>query len=183
MSSDANLIAVRYVRALFDMATENKQHDNLKKDLTALKAVLAKSEELQKFLVSPIVSRAEAEKAINAVLASIKACDLTKMFFSLLARRRRLELTSIVIEKYLARLAEMRNELVVHVVSATSLGKKQVEFLSDVLAGVTKKKVEMKLAENSELIGGVQIRIGSKMIDNSVSTKLSRLRLAFTKAA
>lgn len=181
--SDANLIAVRYVRALFDTASEQKQHDNLKKDLLTLKTILAKSPELQKFLVNPIITRAQSEEGIEAVLASFKATELTKQFFSLLAKQRRLDLTSLIIDKYLAQLAESRDELVVHVVSASSLGKKQVEFLSDVLAGVTKKKVELKLAENSELIGGVQIRIGSKMIDNSVSTKLARLKLVLSKAA
>jgi len=183
MSSDVNLIAARYARALFNMATEKKQHDALKKDLLALKGVLAKSPELRKFLVNPVISRTQSEKAMNAVLAAINASPLTQQFFALLARRRRLEITPAIIEKYLAQLAQMRNELVVHVVSASSLGKKQVEFLSDVLEGVTRKKVDLKLSENSELIGGVQIRIGSQMLDSSVSGKLARLRLALSKAA
>ncbi len=183
MSSYANLIAVRYVRALFETAAEKKQHEQVKKDMLALRAVIAKSPELRRFFVNPVISRAQAEKAMDAVLTAIRAGELTRQFFALLAKQRRLAVTPAVIEKYLAQLAQERGELVVHVVSASAFGKKQVEFLSGVLAGTTGKKVELQLSENSELIGGVQIRIGSRMLDNSISSKLSRLRLALSKAA
>ncbi len=181
--SDASLIAVRYVCALFDIASGNKQHDNVKKDMLALKVILSKSAELRNFLVNPVISRKQAGKAVEAVLAAIKASDLTRRFFSLLAAQRRLALTPVVIEKYLAELAKSRGELEVHVTSAAALGKKQADLLSDALERTTKKKVELKLSENPELLGGVQIRIGSKMLDNSVKNKLARLRQALSRAA
>ena len=183
MSFNSNLIAVRYVSALFDLAEENKQHDNIKKDCLVIKEIVSKSAELQKFLVNPVITRMQAEKAIGALLDAIKASPLTRQFFSLLAKQRRLALTAVIIDKYLARLAESRNELPVQVISATTLDKKQIELLSSVLSKATGKKIELQLSENAELIGGLQIRIGSKMLDSSVSGKLARLRQSLKKAA
>lgn len=183
MSLYSNLIAARYVSAFFDMATEDKQHDNVKKDLLIIKEILSKSAELQKFLVNPVITRQQADKAINALLVAVKASELTKQFFSLLARSRRLPVTSVIIDKYLAKLAQSRGELPVQIISASTLDKKQIALLSGVLAKATGKKIELELSENPELIGGVQIRIGSKMLDNSVSGKISRLRQALKSAA
>lgn len=183
MSSDSNLIAVRYVSALFDLATEGKEHDSIKKDMLAIKATLEASDELRKFFANPVVTRAKAEKSISAVLTAIKASDLTQKFFALLARQRRLALTPLIVGKYLAKLAESRGELSVQVISATPLDKKEADMLAEALAKSTKKKVELQLSQNPGLIGGLQIRIGSKMLDNSISGKLARMRIAMTKAA
>lgn len=183
MSSDTNLIAERYVTAFFDLATDQRQHDNVKKDLLMLKEVLAKSAELQKLLVNPVITRKQSAEAIRAVLSAVGACDLTKKFFTLLANQRRLAATSVMIEKYLDMLAKSRGELVVQVTSASNLSKEQLATLSSALTKATKKKIELKLTQNPELIGGVQVRIGSQMLDNSISGKLSRLRIALAKAA
>ncbi|HEU5047492.1 MAG TPA: ATP synthase F1 subunit delta [Rickettsiales bacterium] len=183
MSSYSNVIAARYVSALFDMAAEAKLHDNVKKDLLTVKDMLSGSEELQKFLNNPVVTRLQAEKAISALLTAAKASDLTQRFFTLLARSRRLSLTSQIIDKYLARLAESRDELPVKVTTASALDKKQADTLAQAIAKATGKKVELQLSENPDLIGGMQVRIGSKLLDNSISGKLARLRLALKKAA
>jgi F-type H+-transporting ATPase subunit delta len=183
MSSSVNLIATRYVRALFELAQDNKQHDSVKADMLMLKGVLSASADLRKLLSSPVVTRADAEKAIVAVLQAIKASELTKKFFTLLAHQRRLAITSIAIEKYLAMLAESRGELDVQVTSAEALDASQIKALTEALSRSTGKKVEIATRENPALIGGVQVRIGSRMLDNSIAGKLSRLRQALTKAA
>ncbi len=183
MSSDANIIATRYVSALFELATEKKQHDNIKKDFLLLKAALSGSDKLQKFLVNPLVTKSVANKAILAILASVKSSELTQGFFTLLTNKRRLGLSALIIDKYLAKLAESRGELTVKVTSAQALSNDQAKLLSASIAKSTSKKIELDLHEDSTLIGGLQIRIGSKMLDNSISGKLSRLRLALAKAA
>jgi F-type H+-transporting ATPase subunit delta len=183
MSSDDNVIAVRYARALFELASENKQHDSIKKDMVTLQSVLTESIELQKLLVSPVITREQAEKTMAAILTAIKAGDLTKKFFALLARERRLGLTSIMIQKYLTMLAESVGEITVEVTSATKLDIAELELMKKTLSKTTGKKVELQTKENPALIGGVQIRIGSQMLDNSIAGKLSRLRQALQKAA
>lgn len=183
MSSQNRLIAARYVRALFELATEGKQHDNVKADMLMLKSIVEGSSEFQKLLTSPVISRKNAEKAVAKVLEATKTCELTRKFFSLLARNRRLSLTSFAIEEYLKLLAESRGELTVHVTSAQPLSADEMKTLSQSVAKSTGKKVEVKAQENPALLGGIQVRIGSKMLDNSVSGKLARLRQKLTEAA
>ena len=183
MASESNLIAVRYVRALFDLVKDDKQHDLIKQDMLTLKLAIESSFALQKFLHNPIVTREESAKAIAEVLNSFKANDLTQKFFSLLAHQRRLAITLTIIEKYIALLAESRGELSVDIIYAGKLDDKQVKVISDAIANATSKKVTANLHQDASLIGGVQIKIGDKLLDNSVKGKLSRLRSALAKTA
>ena len=183
MPSEMNLIATRYVRALFDLASEGKQHDNIKKDMLMLRALLVESAELRKFLVNPLVTRTNAEKMITALLAAAKASELTRKFFVTLARQRRLALVPVAIEKYLTQLAESRGELTVQVTSAKTLAEPQLQVLTSALSKSTGKKVTIDAKQDSSLIGGVMVRIGSKMFDNSIAGKFARLRIALSKAA
>jgi F-type H+-transporting ATPase subunit delta len=183
MSSDARLIAERYVEALFDLAAESNEHDRIKADFEWLASVLAGSEELRTFLTSPIVSREESEKAIVQLLTIGKATELTRKFFALLARNRRLALTPLVIDAYLERLAKSRGELTVQVTSAAPLGEDEVKTITGAIAKSTGKKVTLETREDPALLGGLQVRVGSQMLDNSVAGKLERLKQALSSAA
>ncbi len=182
MASNEGLIASRYVRALFDLAEESKQHDDVKKDMLAFKSVVAGSPELQKFLTSPVITREQAEKAMSALLSAIKAAEITRKFFMLLARQRRLALARTAIDKYLFLLAESRGELAVRVTSANKLGDAQLKVLVAAISKATGKNLDVKTEENPALIGGIQVRIGSKMLDHSIAGKLARLRTALSSA-
>jgi F-type H+-transporting ATPase subunit delta len=183
MPSDDRLIAARYVKALFDLASEGNQHDAVKADMLMLKSIVEASSEFQKLLNNPVISRKNAEKAVAKVLEVTKTCELTRKFFALLARNRRLSLTPFAITEYLDRLAESRGELTVHVTSAQPLGKEEIGTITQSIAKSTGKKVDVKTKENPALLGGVQVRIGSKMLDNSVAGKLGRLKQLLTSAA
>ncbi len=177
------MIAARYVRALFDLATESKQHDAVKADMLVLKSILEISSEFQKLLTSPVISRKNAEMAVSKVLEAAKTSELTRKFFTLLARNRRLSLTPFAIDEYLMRLAESRGELTVQVTSAQALSEEEMQTLSQSVAKSTGKKVQVKTQQNPALLGGLQVRIGSKMLDNSIAGKLARLKQKLTEAA
>lgn len=183
MSSELNLIATRYADALFALASEKNQHDAVKKDMETLNAAFAQSNELNKFLVNPILSREAAQQAVSAILDAMKASELTRKFFDLLVREFRLEIAPAAVKKYLELLAKSRNELTVNVTSATPLSKEQITAIADAVAKSTGRKVSVETTENPALIGGVQVRVGSQMLDYSVAGKLERLRMALTKAA
>jgi len=183
MSSDNRLIAARYVSALFELASEGKQHDAIKADMLALKSVLDDDGAFESFLTNPVLSREQSQKTIDKVLSAIRASDLTKKLFALLTRNRRLALTSLVIDAYLERLAKDRGELTAYVTTAKAMGKEEMQTLSGTIAKSTGKKVTIKAKEDPALIGGLQVRIGSKMLDNSVAGKLQRLKQSLTKVA
>jgi len=182
-SSDDTLIATRYARALFELAGEGKLHDSVKSDLQMLAKILRESDMMKSFITNPIVTRAQAAQGVEAVLAAAGACELTRKFFALLARERRLAATTSIIEKYLDLLAESRGEMTVQVTSAAPLAKAQIDAIRSALAHASGKKVEVHAGENPALIGGVQVKIGSRMLDNTIAGKLARLRMALTKAA
>src|SRR5262249_39795055 len=147
-------IATRYVEALFQLSSEAKQHDAVKADMLMLKSIVGGSDEFQKLLMNPVIGRAQSEQAVAKVLTAINACDLTKKFFALLARNRRLRLTSIAIDKYLERLAIARGELTVQVTTAQPMSAEEMTTLTGAIAKSTGKKVTVKAQENPALIGG-----------------------------
>jgi F-type H+-transporting ATPase subunit delta len=183
MPSHDRLVAARYARALFDLASDNNAHDVIKNDMLMLQSVLAESRILQKFMVNPTVTREQAEKGIDTILAAMNASALTRQFFALLARNRRLGVAALAIKRYLALLAEAHGDLKVHVTSAHGLSESQLQLLTGSLARATGRAIEVKVATNAGLIGGMQVRIGSKMLDTSVAGKLARLQRRLTEAA
>lgn len=183
MASDINLIAHRYVTALFDLAKSARQLDKVKSDFITLEWVLTENRALQKFLINPVISDKQTALVVNRILETIKCCELTHKFLALLVHHKRLSIIRPVIDQYLQKLSESRNELKVQVVSAVTLSSEQTSAMSEVLAKATGKKIELRLLEDKSLIGGLQVKIGSKIFDNSISGKLSRLRIALAKAA
>ena len=183
MSSELNLVAKRYADALFALASEQKQHDGVKQDMLALQSAFAQSDSLGKFIVNPVITRQQSAQVIEAVLESLKASALTRKFFALLALERRLAVAPIAAKLYLEQLAASRNELQVEVTSAKALSAAQVSEITTALSQSTGKTVSVNTSVNEELIGGLQVRMGSTLLDNSVAGKLARLRTALTKAA
>lgn len=183
MASDELLIATRYARALFQLAEEETKLDAVKDDVQLLKTVLDQSSELRKFLVNPLVTRDEAEKAMSSVLNAVKATELTRKFLILLAQQRRLPVLPQALDSYLHMLAQSRGEITVQVTSAKTLGEAQLGVLNAALTKATGKEVHIKTRENPDIIGGVQVRVGSKMLDYSIAGKLDRLRQTLTNGA
>lgn len=183
MASDTNLIAARYVDALFALAAEQKQQDAVKKDMEALLAVFDQSEQARKFIVNPVMNREQSAQAMDAMLEALKASALSRKFFSLLAKERRLAISPVAAKLYLQLLAKSRNELQVEVTAASALSDAQLASIADALSKSTGKKVNLKASTNPALIGGLQVRVGSKMLDSSLAGKLDRLRQALTKVA
>lgn len=183
MSSDDRLIATRYARALFDLAQEQNKQDEAKEDLLTIKSVLAESLVLGKFLENPVVTRVQAQQGIEAVLTALKTRPLVRRFFFLLARERRLSLAKVIIDAYLAFLAESRGELSVRVTSAQNLSESQLGHLIEALVKATGRKIDVHVNQDDALLGGLRVQIGSRMLDTSLASKLEQLKRTMAEAA
>lgn len=183
MSSDDRLIATRYVEALFAYAADHNEHDAVKADMKVLKSMLAGSAEFRRFLTNPIIGREDSAKAMAKVLDALKACDVTRRFFTILSNNRRLDIAPLAIDGYLERLAASRGELTVQVTSAEALSEDALKVITDAIAKATGKKVEAETREDPSLIGGLKVRVGSSLLDTSISGKLARLKQNLSKAA
>jgi len=172
------LIAERYASALYELADSAKALDQIAADLRSLKAMMSASADLVRLIRSPVLGRADQSKAVTALAEKAGFHDLTRRFLGTVAANRRLFTLSSVIEGFLAELARRRGEATADVTSAVSLTPAQTAALEEALRSVVGSKVTVDLKVDKSLIGGLVVRVGSRMIDTSLATKLRRLRLA-----
>ncbi len=168
----------RYALALLELADERKQLDPVAEDLRGLKATIAGSEDLRRLIRSPVFTRDQQSRAMTAILDQAGVGDLTRRFVLLVARNRRLFALDSMIGAYLAELARRRGEITAQVRSATALDDEQQRALVEILRNEVGAKVQVELEVDPSLIGGLIVRVGSRMIDNSIRSKLQRLQLA-----
>ncbi len=171
-------LASRYATALFELADEAKALDAVADDLRALKALLADSPALTRLVRSPVLSRDEQGRAIEAVLEKAGAAPLTRQFVGVAAANRRLFALPGMIDAYLAELARRRGEMTAEVTSAHALTDGQTKALTDQLKKAVGAKVSVNVSVDPSLLGGLVVKVGSRMIDSSLRTKLSKLQLA-----
>jgi len=174
----ASGLAARYAAALFDLATERKKLDQTASDLTRLKEVLASSPDLRRFLRSPVLTREQQGKALSALLTKVGVSDLTQNFVGLIAKNRRLFALGNVIDAFLADLARRRGEVSAEVAVAQTLNEAQNAAVTAAVKGALGEKVAIKFTVDPSLLGGMVVRVGSRMIDNSLRTKIDKLQLA-----
>jgi F-type H+-transporting ATPase subunit delta len=171
-------LADRYAAALFDLADEHKQLDAVAGDLQALRAMMRDSADLRRLIRSPVLTRSEQGRAVAAVAEQSGFGPLTRNFIGLLAQNRRLFVLPGIIESFLARLAERRGEVTAHVVAAQDLTEVQREAVTEQLRKAVGRKVSVDIQVDPSLLGGLIVKVGSRMIDASLSSKLHRLQLA-----
>ncbi|MGO8920970.1 MAG: F0F1 ATP synthase subunit delta [Stellaceae bacterium] len=171
-------LADRYAAALFDLADERKEFDAVAGDLQGLRAMLRDSGDLRRLIRSPVVSREAQGKGIAALAETAQLSALTRNFLGLLAQNRRLFALPEMIAGYLHRLAEARGEVTAHVVSAQELSAQQRDAVNEQLRKAVGRKVAVDIEVDPGLLGGLIVRVGSRMVDASLRSKLNRLQLA-----
>ena len=182
-SAHASGLAGRYAVALFELAQERRELDTVAGDLHSLREMLAASADLQRLIRSPVLSREEQARALAALGERAGLAPLTRQFLGLLAHKRRLFALPQVIEAYDAMLAEHRGAVGAEVVSAVPLSPEQLESVQQQLAAAVGQTVKLSTAVDPGLLGGLIVRVGSRMIDASIRTKLHQLELALKGAA
>lgn len=185
MASNAAVsqLADRYATALFDLADEQKLLDTVADDLRSLQQSTSDSDDLQRLVGSPVLSREAQGAAMGAVLKAMGVNDLTKNFVGLIARNRRLFALGDMITAYLAELARRRGEVTAEVTAARALSDTQVNELTDSLQNTLGGKVSVEHQVDPDLIGGMIVKVGSRMVDTTLRTQLSKLRIAMKGAS
>ena len=178
MSSSLAGFASRYATALYELADDNSVVDAVAKDLAAIKDMVAGSEDLTRVINSPAISRDDQNKAMTAVLEKAGANDLVVKFIGVVASNGRLFALPQIIEIFLADLAARRGEVSAEVVSAVALDAKLEDEVKKAVSSVAgSDKISLSMRVDESLIGGLVVRIGSRMIDTSIKTKLNRLEM------
>jgi F-type H+-transporting ATPase subunit delta len=171
-------LAERYAAALFDLAEERKALDAVAGDLRTLRAMLRDSGDLRRLIRSPVLSREDQAKAIAAIAQPAELSPLTCNFLGLLAQNRRLFALPAMGESYLSRLALRRGEVTAQVVTPQALSPAQRAAVDEQLRKAVGGKVAVDVEVDPSLLGGLVVRLGSRMVDASLKSKLYRLQLA-----
>ena len=168
----------RYATALFELADEEKALDDVASDLASVGVMIEESDDLQRLIRSPIISRDDQLDAMDAVLEAAGVSRLTRNFIGVVTRNRRLFGLPGMIKDYQALLAAARGEATAEVTSAQQLSDAQISAVEDSIKQAMGTKVAIDAKVDESLLGGLVVKVGSRMVDTSLKTKLSQLRLA-----
>ena len=185
MADEAQLsgVAGRYARAVFELSLEEKSVDTVGRDFAALKTMLAESADLRRLVRAPVFDRDEQAQGMQALLAAMEAAPLTTRFVLLLCAKRRLFLLPDVIGGFETLAARQRGEIDAEVASARPLSDAQTAALKNVLKAKFGRDPRLAARVDPTLLGGLVVKVGSRMIDSSLRTKLTALRAAMRAAS
>jgi F-type H+-transporting ATPase subunit delta len=176
-------LAERYAAALFDLADERRTLDAVAGDLRQLREMLQASGDFLRLIRSPILSRDQQGKAVAALAEHAGLSPLVRDFLAVVGRNRRLFAVPAMIEAFLTKLAARRGEVTAQVTAARPLSEAQMAALSDELHRSTGSKVTVDVQVDPGLIGGLVVKLGSRMVDGSIKSRLQRLQLAMKSIA
>ncbi|HVH76549.1 MAG TPA: F0F1 ATP synthase subunit delta [Stellaceae bacterium] len=171
-------LALRYAVALFELAEERHALDEVAQNVRDLRAMVKDSAELSRLLRSPVLARAEQGRAVTALAETAGFIPLVRDFLGLVARNRRLFAVPAMIDAYLQRLAERRGEVTAEVTAAQPLSEEQTARLVDELRKSAGRRVTVETRVDPQLLGGMIVKLGSRMVDGSLRSKLHRLQAA-----
>jgi F-type H+-transporting ATPase subunit delta len=171
-------VAGRYATALFELALEENALEKVEADLNRFNQALDAVEDLNRLVRSPVFSAEEQERAIAAILEKIEIEGLAANFLKIIARNRRLFAASDMIKAFRARLARHRGQTSAEVTSAVPLEEGQVRALQAALKAALHKDVQLDQKVDATLLGGLVVKVGSRMVDSSLRTKLTSLKHA-----
>jgi F-type H+-transporting ATPase subunit delta len=168
----------RYATALFELAREGKSLDAVADALARFQSMLDASADLVRLVRSPVFTADEQMRAVTAVLDKAEIGGLAANFIKLVAKNRRLFAVADMISAYRGLLAAHRGEVTAEVASAHALTAAQVKSLKASLKKAVGSDVQLDASVDATLLGGLVVKVGSRMIDNSLRTKLNNLKIA-----
>jgi F-type H+-transporting ATPase subunit delta len=171
-------IAERYATAVFELAQEAGDLKGLEADVDALSAALTESADLRALIGSPVYSREDQTNAVAALARAMGLSATVAGTLGLMAGRRRLFVLPQLVQSLRARIAEAKGEVTADVIAAAALTAAQSRALADTLSKSFGKAVKLNVAVDERLIGGLVVKVGSKMIDTSIRAKLASLQNA-----
>lgn len=171
-------VAGRYAAALFDLAREGNQISEVEDDLSKFQQLYDLSPDLKRLVRSPVIAADDQARALGTVLEKAGVRQLVRNFFGLVARNRRLFAAPDMVRAFHALAAKARGEVTADVASAHPLTDAQAEALKATLKQTVGKDVKLVTRVDASLIGGLIVKVGSRMVDSSLRTKLQNLSLS-----
>jgi F-type H+-transporting ATPase subunit delta len=175
-------VSGRYATALFELARDEKSIDAVKADLDQFDAMLSESADLKRLVRSPVFAADTQLKALSAVLDRAGITGVAANFLKVLTNNRRLFAVTDVIRAFGALVARFKGEASAEVTVAEPLSDKNLDALKAALKQVSGKDVTLNVKVDPSIIGGLVVKLGSRMVDSSLRTKLNSIKHAMKEA-
>jgi F-type H+-transporting ATPase subunit delta len=175
-------MAGRYATALFELARETNAIDAVRADLERFDALVAENPDLNRLVRSPVFSAAEQLQALSAVLDRAGIGGLAAKFLKLVTMNRRLFAARDMVRGYRELVALHKGEATAEVTVAERLKDDHIAALKSALKAVSGKDVDLAIKIDPAIIGGLVVKLGSRMVDTSLRTKLNAIRHAMKEA-
>jgi F-type H+-transporting ATPase subunit delta len=175
-------VSGRYATALFELARDEKSIDAVLADLNKFDALLNDSVDLKRLVRSPVFSAEVQMRALDAVLEKVGISGTSAKFLRVLTANRRLFAVSDVIRAFRALVANFKGEATAEVTVAEQLNDRNLDALKSALKSVTGKDVALNVKVDPSIIGGLVVKLGSRMVDSSLRTKLNSIKHAMKEA-
>ena len=177
-------VAGRYARALFELALDAKSVDAVKSDIEKFAAMIAESEDLRRLVRSPVFGADERSRALAAVLAKAEIGGLTANFLKFVTANRRLFAVGDMIRDFRKLVARWKGEVTAEVTAAEKLSDAHLEAIKSALKSITgEKSVDLNIKIDPAIIGGLTVKLGSRMVDSSLRTKLNAIKHAMKEVS
>ena len=180
--SSGDLISERYASALYDLAAEKKIVDSVLKDLELLQKCIQESEDLKLLVKSPLITSSDKLNIFEKILSKQKAGNLTKTFLKVISNNKRFAKLSLIISQFMNINSQKRGNVLADVTSADELSDNQKNGIRDQLKQTLGKKLSLNFNVDKKIIGGLIVKVGSKMVDSSLVTKINKLKIAMREA-
>ncbi len=171
-------VAGRYATALFELGLEANALDRILNELNRFHEAMDAVDDLARLVKSPVFTADEQQRAISAILEQMRIEGLTANFLKLIAKNRRLFALPDMIKAFRALVARHRGQTSAQVISAAKLEDGQVRALQSTLKAALEKDVQLEQRVDPTLLGGLVVKVGSRMIDTSLRTRLNSLKVA-----
>jgi F-type H+-transporting ATPase subunit delta len=176
-------MAGRYATALFELALDEHALDAVRADLERFDALMADSDDLRRLVRSPVFTADIQVKALSEMLGRAGIDGIASRFLLVVAKNRRLFAVPEMIKGFRALVAQHKGEVTAEVTLAEPPSEQHLDALKDVLRSITKKDVQIDVKVDPSIIGGLIVKLGSRMVDSSLRTKLNAIKLAMKEVS
>ena len=177
-----DLISERYASALYDLASDSKLVEPILEDLNFVLSLLKDNKDLELIIRSPLISSLDKSNILQKLLNKKNANNISLIFLKVLEKNKRFASLSSIILRFININAERRGEVLADITSAEKLNEDQKNNIKEQLKSILGNKLSLNFLEDKKIIGGLVVKVGSKMIDSSISNKINKLKIAMREA-
>ena len=180
--SSSDLISDRYASALYDLASEKKLVDVVLDDLLFIQSMIKNNKDLKLVIKSPLIKSNDKLEILQNILKSKNPNELSLTFLKVLSKNKRFQKTVDIIAQFKNINAQKRGDVLADITSAEKLSNEQQDNIKEQLRTILGDKLSLSYKVDEQIIGGLIIKVGSKMIDTSLSNKINKLKIAMKGA-